>query len=379
MRYSLKTGACIRRGEITDQQKTKRPGSVHQSEADTFKKLLTDIPKAEIHLHLEGLASVDTIWALMNENKVSVEGINSREELQKRFQVKSLDEFISLFINVIQNCFKKDSDFDFLIRDARDYLKRNNIVYAEIFFAPTKFLLNGFHFDNMIRILDEGAERLKLEDGLNVNFIIDVSRSYGIENAKKNFELTLTHRAEHIIGIGLGGAESQGPARLFKDIFQKARKNGLRVVAHAGEDIGPESIWEALEELGSERIGHGISAITDEGLMNYLMQTRTPLEICPTSNLFTRKFVKTLKEHPIKDFYDRGICVTVNTDDPTLFNIELIQEYMNLLNNGIFKPSELLSIVKNTVFATFQEKAAKDTLWKEIEEKINLAGFTIDS
>lgn len=314
----------------------------------------------------------------MNQNKVSVEGIYSREDLQKRFQVKSLDEFISLFINVIQNCFKKDSDLDYLIRDARDYLQRNNVVYAEIFFAPTKFLLNGFRFDNMIRILDEGAEKLKNENGITVNFIIDVSRSYGIENAKKNLDLTLEHRAPHVIGIGLGGAESQGPSRLFKSVFQEARKAGLRVVAHAGEDIGPESIWEALEELGAERIGHGISAINDEGLMNYLMQTRIPLEICPTSNLFTRKFVKNFKEHPIKTFYHRGICVTLNTDDPTLFKIELVQEYMNLLESDMFTPSELLAIVKNTVYAAFMDKKEKDALWRRIEEKINAAGFTVD-
>lgn len=314
----------------------------------------------------------------MKQNNVSVKGINSKDDLQQRFLVKSLDEFISLFINVIQNCFKKDSDFDFLIRDARDYLRRNNIVYAEIFFAPTKFLLNGFRFENMIRILDEGAERLKSEHGLIVNFIIDVSRSYGLENAKKNFDLTMKHRAEHVIGIGLGGAESQGPARLFKNIFQKARKGGLRVVAHAGEDIGSDSIWEALEELGAERIGHGISAIKDEGLMNYLMQTRIPLEICPTSNLFTRKYVHSLEEHPIKPFYHRGICVTVNTDDPTLFNAELIQEYMNLLNHRLFSPSELLTIVKNTIYATFQDKKAKDALWQNVEAKIKQAGFSID-
>lgn len=379
VRYSLIIDACIRRGKIADQQQKKRAGSVQSSEADAFKKLLTDIPKAEIHLHLEGLAGVDTIWTLMNRNKISVEGITSREDLQQRFQVKSLEEFISLFINVIQNCFKKDSDLDFLIRDARDYLKRNNIVYAEIFFAPTKFLLNGFRFENMIRILDEGAERLKAEDGLEVNFIIDVSRSYGLDNAKKNFDLTLKHRAEHVIGIGLGGAESQGPARLFKDVYQRARKNNLRVVAHAGEDIGPESIWEALEELGAERIGHGISAIQDEGLMNYLMQTRIPLEICPTSNLFTRKYVNTFEEHPIKPFYHRGICVTLNTDDPTLFNIELIQEYMNMLEHGLFTPSELLAIVKNTVYASFQAKKEKDLLWESIEEKVTQAGFTVDS
>lgn len=315
----------------------------------------------------------------MQQNKVTAPGIVTKENLQDRFRVKSLDEFISLFINIIQNAFKKDSDLDLLIQDARDYLLRNNVTYAEIFFAPTKFLMNGFRFENMIRILDEGAERLKAEENLDINFIIDVSRSFGLENAKKNLDLTLKHQAKHIIGIGLGGAEAQGPARLYKDIFQRARKSGLRVVAHAGEDIGPESIWEALEELGAERIGHGISAIQDEGLMNYLMQTRTPLEICPTSNLFTRKYVQSLEEHPIKPFYDRGICVTLNTDDPTLFNVELLREYMNLLEHKIFSPAELFAIVKNTVYASFQEQKAKDAQWKTIETKIQQAGFTVDS
>ncbi len=257
----------------------------------------------------------------------------------RRFKVRSLDEFVDLFINVFQNCFRRGEDLDLVLQDARDYLKRNNILYAEIFLAPSKLIMNGLPFEVIADKLDQAMERIKREDAIDVRFIIDVSRSYGVENARKNLELTLLHRARSVIGIGLGGAEASGPAKDYADVFARAVEGGLRVVAHAGEDIGPESIWDAIRLLKVSRIGHGISAIQDERLMDFLKEKRIPLEICPTSNLFTGRYVTQLAHHPIRAFFDKGLKVTVNTDDPSIFGVELVDEYMNLNNDGIFSRS----------------------------------------
>ncbi len=340
-----------------------------------LEKLIRSIPKAEIHLHLEGLVSVDSLWNLIQENRLDIEGIKSREDLVKKFRINSLDEFIWLFINILQNAFRKPEDLNWLIKDAREYLTRNNIVYAEIFFAPSKFVQNGLDFNEMMTILDEGAKKLKKENKIEIKYIIDVSRTYGVENAEQNLAMTLEYKKDSIIGIGLGGAESQGPAEDFQEVFQKAMDAGLKVVAHAGEDIESKSIWDSLKYLKAQRIGHGISAMDDEKLIKYLADKQIPLEICPTSNIFTKKYVQKLEEHPIRLFFDKSINVTLNTDDPTLFGIELVEEFVNLFNHLNFSVEELLQIMKNTIYATFQGKKEQDKLWKNAAKAIKKAGY----
>jgi adenosine deaminase len=335
---------------------------------DQVESLIRSIPKTEIHLHLEGLASVDTIWKLTQENKLSFPGIETREDLVEQFKVESLDAFISLFINVIQNCFQKEEDIAALIDDADRYLSDNNIRYAEIFFAPSKFVRNGFSFSKIVDILDDGARRLESEKGIVIRYIMDVSRSFGRENAMRNLNLTLANPRKSIIGIGLGGAESQGPAEDYIDVFSQARTAGLHVVAHAGEDVGPESVWSALKDLNVERIGHGISSIQDPALMDRLRDSRIPLEICPTSNLFTRKYVQSYEEHPIREFFDHGMLVTLNSDDPTIFNAELVDEYVHLYESGRFSVSDLIEIIKNGVYATFLPKDEQDRLWENVRK-----------
>ena len=336
-----------------------------------LKDILLSIPKTEIHLHLEGMASVDTIWSLIQKHKLKIPGIKNRKDIIKRFQVKNLNDFIDLFLNVIQNCYREEQDMVLQMDDARNYLKRNNIIYTEIFFAPSKFLMNGFSFEVMMDYLDQGAKRIKKEDGIEIKFLIDVSRSFGPENAMNNINLILKHRKPSIIGIGLGGAESKGPAEDYKEVFEIARNAGLYVVAHAGEDVGPESIWSSINDLQVSRIGHGISAIQDAKLMDHLRETQLPLEICPMSNIFTKKYVSSYKDHPIRKFYDKGIYVTVNTDDPTIFGMELIDEYLNLLENNIFSLTEIFDLIKKNLYATFLTAPEKDALWKKMESVIN--------
>jgi adenosine deaminase len=333
-------------------------------EQSALKAFLTELPKTEIHLHIEGLVSADSIWSLIQKHKLDL-GISSKAELQERFNISSLNEFIDLFMNIVQACFLEEEDLSFLIEDARHYLGRNNIKYAEIFIAPTKLIKNGLDFKAIVDTLDRGAQSLA-KDGFQVRFLVDVSRGFGPENAMKNLDLTLNHGTSAFIGVGLGGAEQSGPAREYQPVFEKAIQEGLHVVAHAGEDVGPESIWDTINHLQVERIGHGISAIKDQDLMDELRERRIPLEICPTSNLFTRKFATSLENHPLRAFFDHGILVTVNTDDPTLFGVELNEEYYQLLDRNIFTLREIFKIVKNGVYATFLSEDEKEQLWSEV-------------
>ena len=335
------------------------------SEQKKLKSLLSALPKTEIHLHLEGTASVETIWELMKKNNLNHTEISSKDDLRKKFQITNLDEFIDLFINIIQSSFSSEDDLNYIINDTGEYLNKNNIVYSEIFFAPSKFVAMGFDFGKMVRILEKGAKSIKEKYNADVKFSIDVSRSFGTANAMKNLDLLLKNPSPSIIGIGLGGAETKGPAKDYTEIFSKARSGGYHVVAHAGEDVGPESVWDTLKYLKAERIGHGISSVQDEKLMDYLRDNQVPLEICPTSNLFTRKYAKTLKEHPVREFFDRGLMVTINTDDPTLFSVNLLEEYMTLFRHDIFNAEEILKLVKNNIYSTFMDNADKDNLWNK--------------
>ncbi len=342
-------------------------------EAGDYREFLRAVPKTEIHLHLEGLASRQTIWNLITKHRIPIAGVNTPEDLDRRFQVKSLPEFIDLFLNVIQNSFRDEDDVRLLIDDARDYLARNNIVYAEIHFAPSAFLRIGHRFDRLVSVLDQGAAALA-KDGREVRFLIDVSRTFGVDNAMRNLELTLDHRVPAIIGIGLGGQEASGPAREFVPVFERARAAGLHVVAHAGESVGPESVRDAVEILGAERIGHGVSAILDPSVMDLLVRRRVPLEVCPSSNLFTGHYAKTLREHPIRAFYDHGLIVTLNTDDPTIFGVDLVDEYARLVDAGIFDEARTLQILGNGIAATFLPPDARDRIWTAARREIERRG-----
>ncbi|MCL2793505.1 MAG: adenosine deaminase [Spirochaetaceae bacterium] len=340
------------------------------SEQMKFKKLLLELPKTEIHLHLEGVASVETIWALMKKNNLQYKNVNSKSDLQKKFQITSLEDFLDVFMNIIQKSFITENDIEYLIDDAKNYLLENNIIYSELFFAPSKFIQMGLDFKKIAKILTQGAEKIKKNHNIDIKFLIDVSRSFGLENAMKNLDLILANPSDAIIGIGLGGSEKKGPAKDYATVFEKAISKGLHVVAHAGEDVESQSIWDAINYLKAERIGHGISAIEDEKLMAYLAEKQIPLEVCPTSNLFTRKYAKTLKEHPVKLFFSRNMYITINTDDPTIFSATLVEEYMNLLTENIFTEKEIIQIIKNGVYATFLPASRKNAIWKAIEAKL---------
>jgi adenosine deaminase len=331
---------------------------------DELQNVLLKMKKTEIHLHLEGIVSPDTIWELMQKNNLRYDGISGKEDIVRKFDVKNLEQFLDLYINIIQNSFKKEEDIALLVRDTGKYLQENNIVYAEVFFAPSKFLKMGLDYSMMMDVLSEGAKLLQETYHAEVKFIVDVSRTFGLENAMNNLDLVLAHRAAPIIGIGLGGSEKNGPAKDFVQVFEKARAEGLRIVAHAGEDVGPESVWDTINYLHVERIGHGISSYLDEKLMDYLAEKKIPLEVCPTSNIFTRKYTDKIENHPIKTLFDKNVFVTINSDDPSLFSTSLMNEYLLLLHHDIFTKDELLLLVERNIDASYLSEEKKHQLKK---------------
>ena len=337
-----------------------------------LQQYIASIPKTEIHLHVEACVGSESYRRLMD--KYSVPQDKKNLKLIDFTKIKSLQSMLESFW-FVQSFFREPSDFNYVVNDVIAYAKRNNIYYVEAFAAPSMVLNRGdISFDEMFDVLVSGFDTARKQDGVDVRLIVDVSRSFGPENAMKNLNLLLDYlkkrRTDTIVGIGLGGQESGNPCADYGEVFEKARGMGLHTVAHAGEEVGPESVWEAIDILKAERIGHGTSAIQDPKLMDRLRDSRIPLEICPTSNVITKKYVKRYSKHPIRDFYDHGMMVTVNTDDPELFQIELNEEYAACAAELKFTQAEINELIRNNLRATFLPEQEKQAQLKRLEEHL---------
>ena len=332
--------------------------------AQKIHKFLWEMPKVEIHLHMEACISQSTLKKLLEKNKIDY----NPADLSKLYNFKNLQEFIQLFLFILDSIRNPD-DFELIFQNLRDYLESNNIRYAEVFLAPSRLIANGLDFHEITKHLDFLAAASIREGGPEVKFLIDVSRTFGAQNAAQNVDRVLQSKSNHIIGIGLGGAELLGAARDFVDVYNYARSEGLRCVAHAGEDDGPWSVRDTLLLLQAERIGHATSAIQDPELIDLLKERRTPLEICLTSNIFTGKYVNDPRKHPVRHYYDEGLVCTVNTDDPEIFNINLSEEYFKYYHYLDFTLDEMIDLNQQGVYSTFHPnpKGLWSTFSKEIE------------
>lgn len=330
---------------------------------DEFYRFLRQIPKAEIHLHAEGTISRETVQALLDRKP---ENKKSPVDIDKLFSYNNLKDFLTAFLYV-QSLLEKPEDLILVFEDVASYLKKNHIVYGEVFLAPSMFLKKGFVFSEMIDLIQKTITAIEARDGVKIKLIIDLSRTFGIENARANLDATLLHRSPMIVGVGLGGDEEKGPAAEFGEVFQLAKKKGLHVVAHAGEVVGPFSIWDALKALSVERIGHGLSAIQDPELVKYLADNKVPVEICVTSNVITQKYVSRVQDHPVRPLYDQGVLVVVNTDDPTFFNSTIIDEFWLLHSRLKFTMAEIKQLILNGFEASFLSEDEKKMYFTAVE------------
>jgi len=337
-----------------------------------LKPYIAAIPKTEIHLHVEACVSSASYLRLMEKYDIPNDAKTKR--LLDFSRITSLKSMFKPFY-FVQSFFREPEDFLPVAKDVVEYAKRNNIYYIEAFASPSMVLNRGLiSFDGMFENLIAGFDEARKNDGIDVRLIVDVSRSFGLENAMRNLDLLIAflkrNPSDAILGIGLGGQESGHPCADYEPVFSKARSESMHVVSHAGEEVGPESIWDAIKLLHSERIGHGTSADQDPELLEYLKETQLPLEICPTSNVITKKYVKRYSRHPIRELFDYGINVTVNTDDPILFSVELNDEYDNVATELNFTQTEINHLFRNNLKATFMPEKEKQARLKALEEHL---------
>ncbi|WP_156888245.1 adenosine deaminase [Spirochaeta cellobiosiphila] len=353
---------------------------VEERDKERLMDFLSRVSKTEIHIHAEMTVRPETYLELNKKYQLE-SAMNTVDDFAQYLKISSLSEMIQHFFH-LQTFFKEPEDFKLMARDVLHYAKSNQIFYMEVFVSPSKALQNGIDFNQMMQALETEFEIIEQEAGVRILMLLDVSRSFGPENANNNLELLIGYNKKisschRCIGIGLGGAEEGNPARDYKKVFQKARRAGLHVVSHAGEEVESESIWEAIKDLKSERIGHGTSAIKDEKLMEYLKKKQIPLEICPTSNVITGKYVKEMGSHPIKKFFRSELMVTINTDDPLLFDVQLNDEYYNLYKHLNLSVKDIAILIENNLKATFLKKREKDILLQRMKEQVKNASLTV--
>jgi len=319
------------------------------------------LPKAELHLHLEGAATPEFIVGLARRRGQSL----ALEEVRERFRFSNFAGFLWAYKWACEQ-LRAPEDYALLLRDVAGRLRAQNVLYAELTLSAGVVLWKKQDLDATCAALFQAAEEARREQGLELRWILDAVRNFGAEHVARVAETALGWKDAGVVAFGIGGLEEQGPAGLFRATFDKIRAAGLHVTVHAGETDGPESIRAALDALGAERIGHGLAAFRDPELVARLKEQRITLEVCPTGNLRTGALEQQtgsddLRRHPLFGYARGGLRVTLNTDDPGFFETDLNREYALAHQLGLSR-EEILRVAETAFDSAFCDPALKQSL-----------------
>lgn len=300
-----------------------------------------DVPKAELHLHMEGSVEPATMQELAPEL--------SPAAIQSMYHFTDFAGFLQVFKAVVER-LRTPEDYALVASRMAQRLAHQNVLYAEVIFSAGVVLWKKQN----IPAIFHAVRDVSAAAGVEVRWILDAIRHFGPDHVREVAEAAVALSDGSVVAFGIGGDEARGPAEWFAEIYRFARSKGLHLTAHAGEAAGPDSVWKALE-IGAERIGHGIRAIEDPVLVRHLADRVIPLEISITSNLRTG-VVRELRDHPVRKLYDAGVPITLNTDDPGIFATSLCAEYELAAREFGFGRKELEEIAANGFRFAFKEK-----------------------
>ena len=313
------------------------------------------IPKVELHLHLEGAIPYPALWELVQKYGGDPT-VPDLAALKQRFVFRDFPHFIDTWI--WKNQFLREyEDFTFIAEAVARDLASQNVRYVEAFYSPPDFARHGLRPQPLTAAIRTGLDRVP---EIEVALVADLVRDFGPENAARTLSELRDVRDLGVIGIGIGGSEQHYPPEPFADVYDEARKLGFHTGAHAGEAAGAESIWGAIRPLRVERIGHGTRAEEDPALLDYLAEHAVPLEMCPLSNVRTG-VVESIEKHPARRYFERGIIVTINTDDPKMFGNTLAEEYTLLEEKLGFTHDDIRAVILNAIRASWLPETRKQT------------------
>src|SRR5271165_5626531 len=341
--------------------------------ADASSASILSLPKAELHLHLEGTVDPLTLAELSRRHPTPLATTNNRyrnieesgrvfteHEARELYRYQDFTGFMMAFKAVTER-LRTAEDYELVTYRMMQKLHAQNVVHAEVYVSVGVVQWRGQEFAPLFEGLERGRQRGERDFGVSLYWIFDATRHFGIEEAQRVVEEAIRFRDRNVIGVGLGGDERRAGPEQFRAVYEHAAKHGLRLTVHAGETLGPESIWGALRELKADRIGHGLRAIEDAELVRYLAENQIPVEVCITSNLLTGCCPE-VGQHPIRRLFDAGVLVTLNTDDPDMFHTTLANEYQIAQQVFGFSEAELRELARNSFRASFLPQERKQEL-----------------
>jgi aminodeoxyfutalosine deaminase len=330
------------------------------SRLDAF---IAGLPKAELHVHHVGSASPHIVAQLAERHPGKVP--SSPDDLAKFFQFDDFANFITIYLSVV-DLIKTAEDVQLLTYEVGAHMATQNIRYAELTVTPYISVSDQLPAEAFLEAIEDARVATARDHGVELRWIFDIPADFGIPAAEMTASIACDHDVPGLVGFGIGGAERGFPRPMFAPYVDRARAAGLHSVPHAGETTGPQTVWDAIRELGAERIEHGISAVHDQALLDHLVAHDITLDVCPTSNV-ALKVVTDLESHPIRDLVAAGVRVTVNTDDPPMFATNLNTEYgiaARLL--GLDQPG-VADLARTAVESSFRDAAGKRQLLAEID------------
>ncbi|MGE0347895.1 adenosine deaminase [Hydrogenophaga sp.] len=333
----------------------------------TATQLAAAIPKAELHIHIEGSLEPELIFALAQRNGLSL-AYDSVDALRAAYAFTDLQSFLDIYYAgasvLLHEADFHDMAWAYFLRARAD-----NVVHAEIFFDPQTHTARGVPMATVINGLSSACDRAQAELGMSTALILCFLRHLSEEDAFATLEAAMPYRAR-FIGVGLDSSEVGHPPSKFSRVFARCRELDLRIVAHAGEEGPPAYIWEALSDLRTERIDHGVRSLEDPALVNELAKRRTPLTVCPLSNL-KLCVVDDLKAHPMKRLLDAGLCATVNSDDPAYFGGYMNANFVQTVEALGLSRDDVITLARNSFEASFVSEARRAELMALLDSAID--------
>ena len=328
-----------------------------------MEELIRALPKAELHIHIEGTLEPEMMFELAARNGVALR-YGSVEEVRAAYEFSDLQSFLDIYYEGMA-VLRTERDFQDLARAYFERAHADGVRRAELFFDPQAHTGRGVPFETVINGLHAAIEEAGADLGISASLILCFLRHLPASDAMATLEEALPF-LDGIEGVGLDSSEAGYPPEAFVEVYERARAAGLRAVAHAGEEGPPEYVWEALDVLGVERVDHGVRSEEDEGLLERLVRDRVPLTMCPLSNVKLR-VVDRLEDHNLKRLLNRGVRVTINSDDPAYFGGYIGDNYVAAAEALGLTRDEVVAIARNSIAATFLDDAAKAELLAELE------------
>jgi aminodeoxyfutalosine deaminase len=291
---------------------------------DTEKGFETPYPKIELHVHLEATVRPERLLEIASRNGFKLPA-QTVEGLRELYRFRDFDHFIEVWI-LTTNALRTEEDFRQIVVDYAEEASRHGAVYIEGIFSPIERTWRGVRWEDIFEGYCSGAEEAKKQHGVEVRLTPDITRGAELADGLELVRRAVPYRERGIVGIGLGGEEAVHPPEKFEDAFRLVREEGFGSVPHAGEVVGPASIWGAIDALRADRVRHGIRAVEDPDLVRELADREIVLDVTPVSNVRTG-VVRSLDEHPLTELVAAGIPCTVSTDDPEMFDTDLTREY----------------------------------------------------